>query len=217
MITLEQFSRKATEDLETAISLAVTRTISGQFTGPGGAGKIAFAQVHEDWPSFEQSYVFPTATILPDEPLVYGPSHLVPQLLEDTWEPRGVPGLGLYELCEASRDLVVQYRAGTAAERNALKAGLETTFVAPQVTLAPFSGMRYGVLVPMPEYWGLTVRLAIADSQKLDDAESSVQNRWEGRATIHAQAKLVKLAIVQPFRVRIKEMVGDGPIPKSVP
>lgn len=204
MISPEQFSRKQTEDLETAISLAVARTIGGQFTGPGGVGKIGFSQVHEDWPSFEQAYVFPTATVLPDEPLVYGPSHMVPRLLEDTWEPRGEPGLGLYELCEATRDLTLQYRAGTPAERNALKAGLETAFVAPEVTLAPVAGARFGVLVTMPEYWGLTVRLAIADSMKLDDAESAAQNRWEGRCTINAQAKLVKLAIVQPFRIRMK-------------
>lgn len=214
MISPEQFSRKATEDLETAISLAVTRVLSAQFTGPGGAGKIGFTQIFEDWPSFEQAYVFPTATILPDEPLVYGPSHFVPRLLEDTWEPKGAPGLGLYELCEATRDLTLQYRAGTPAERNALKAGIETSFVAPEVTLAPPDGARYGILEVMPEYWGLTVRLALADSQKLDDAESSAQNRWEGRATIKAQAKLVKLAVVQPFRVRTKvSFVSRLPVP----
>lgn len=213
MISPEQFSRKMTADLETAMSLAVTRTISGQFLGPGGAGQIGFVELHEDWPSYEQAYVMPTATILPDAPLVYGPSHLVPRLLEDTWEPVGEPGLGLYELSEASRDLTLQYRAGTAAERNALKAGIETAFVAPEVTLAPVAGARYGILQAMPEYWGLMVRLAITDSQKLDDAESAVQNRWEGRATISCQAKLVKLAIVQPFRLRIKEIIGTDPVP----
>lgn len=214
MITPEQYSRKQSEDLETSISLAVVQTIGKQqFTGPGGVGKIGFTQVFEDWPSFEQSYVFPTAAILPDAPLVYGPSHMTPRLLEDTWEPRGEPGLGLYELCEASRDLTLQYRAGSAQERNALKAGLETSFIVPEVIVAPVQGPRYGVLVIMPEYWGLTVRLAIADSIKLDDAESAVQNRWEGRATIKAQAKLVKLAFVPPFRVRIKEVIGTDPVP----
>jgi hypothetical protein len=215
VISPEQFSRKATTDLETAISLAVARAVSGQFTGPGGAGKIAFTQVFEDWPSFESYYVPPSAVILPDEPLVFGPSQLVPRLLEETWEPVGEPGLGLYELAEASREIGLQYRAGTAAERNALKAGLETAFVAPEVTLAPVNGARYGALVPMPEYWGLTARLAIVDSIKLDDADSAAQNRWEGRVTIRAQAKLVKLAIVQPFRVRIREVIGPSPVPRS--
>jgi hypothetical protein len=217
MITPEQFSRHAMTDLETAISLAVARTLSVPFPGPGGVGKIAFTQIFEDWPSFESEYTDPSGVILPDEPLVYGPSHLVPHLLEDTWEPVGEPGLGLYELCEASRDLGFQYRSGSAAERNALKAGIETAFVVPEVTLAPVAGERYGILATMPEYWGLTVRLAIADSIKLDDADSAAKNIWEGRATIRAQAKLVKLAVVQPFRVRIKEVISAAPIPRPVP
>lgn len=217
MITPEQFSRSASTDLETAISLAVSRTVSAPFQGPGGIGHIAFTQVFEDWPSFESYYTDPSAVILPDEPLVYGPSQLMPKLLEDTWEPAGEPGLGLYELCEASREFGFQYRSGTAAERNALKAGVETAFIAPQVTLSPFSGARFGVLVPMPEYWGLQVRLAIVESLKLDDADNASKNIWEGRATIRAQAKLVKLAVVQPFKVRIKESIGFGPIPKPVP
>jgi len=213
MISPEQFSRSATTDLETALSLAVLRVISGQFQGPGGIGKIGFAQVLEDWPSFEQSYVMPTAVVLPDNGLVYEPSQLVPRLLAETWEPKGEPGLGLYELCEASREFQVQYRAPTAAERNALKAGIETAFVAPEVLIAPPFGARYGVLATMPEYWGLTARFSLAESMKLDDAAAAAKNRWEGTATIKAQAKLVKLAIVQPFRIRITESVGPDPVP----
>lgn len=213
MITAEQFSRRATTDLETAISMAVGRVVGVQFPGPDGIGQIGFTQVFEDWPSFESSFVTPTAAVLPDGPLVYGPSHMTPRLLEETWEPKGEPGLGLYELSEASREFTLTFRGSTSAERNALKAGLESVFVVPEVILAPVAGARYGVLVPMPEYWSLQVRLALVDSSKLDDAESASKNIWEGAISIRAQAKLVKLAIVQPFRVRITEVVGSDPPP----
>lgn len=213
VLTPEQYSRSATVDLETAISLAVVRTVDRDFTGPGGVGKIRFTQVHEDWPSFEDSFTTPAAAVLPGDELKYGPSHLTPVLLEDTWEVKGEPGLGLYELAEASREFQLEYRGSTSAERNALKAGVETAFVTDEVLVAPPGGARYGVLVAVPEYWGLNVRLSITGSSKLDDQELAAKNIWMGRATILAQAKLVKLAIVQPFRVRVTVVESTDPIP----
>lgn len=192
-------------DLETAISLAVTRALDQDFTGPGGIGKIRFVQLFEDWPSMEQSFVTPTAVVLPDGDLVYGPGLLTPKLLEDTWEVAGEPGLGLYELAEASREFQVLFRGSTAMERNALKAGIEGAFVADPILIAPRLGARYGTVVAMPEYWGLAARLTLVSTSKLDDAESASKNIWEGRISLRAEAKLVKLGLVQPFRLRITE------------
>lgn len=213
ILTPEQYSRSATVDLETAISLAVTRTVTRDFGGAGGVGKIRFTQVFEDWPSFEDNFTTPAAAVLPGDELKYGPSHLTPILMEDTWENPGEPGLGLYELSEASREFQLEYRGSTSTERNALKLGVEGCFVSDEILIAPVLGARYGTLVAVPEYWGLKVRLTLTGSSKLDDAELAAKNIWIGRATILAQAAHVKLGIVQPFRVKVTAVESTDPVP----
>lgn len=210
MITAAQFSRKQTTDLETAISMAVMRTIDRDYPGVGGQGTLRFLALHEDWPSFENSDIVPSACVLPDGDLKYGPSHPTPTLMEDTWEPVGERGLGLYVLSEASRDFELTFRGQTLEERNALKAALETAFEDPAVenatVMMPPTGARYGIVVEMPEYWGLTCRLTLLASRKLDDADTAAKNIHEGRLVLRAEARHVKLGPVSPFRLKITEI-----------
>lgn len=216
MISREQFSRKQTEDLETAISLALLRVIDREYPGPGGQGVVRFLQTFEDWPSFESADLTPSAVVLPDGDLMYGPSHPTPTLMEETWEPRGENGLGLYVLSEASREFEVRFRGATTAERNALKAGLETAFEADDVEAAsvmiPPTGARYGIVTTMPEYWGMTVRLTLLASSKLDDADTAAKNLNEGRLRVRAEARHVKLGPVPVFKLRVREIVEDSRI-----
>lgn len=207
VLTPEQYSRSQTVDLETALSLAVLRAIDQEYPGPGGIGKIRFAALFEDWPSFEDSAIFPTAAVLPTSDLTYGPSHPTPKLLEDTWEKQGEPGLGLYELSEAEREFEIQFRGATTAERNAVLAGLQAAFVAPEILMSPPFGSRYGILETMPEYWGLTARFTLMSSRKLDDQDTAAKNIAEGLIRVRAQAQHVRLGIVQPFRAIIREIV----------
>lgn len=203
----DQFSRSQTTDLETALSLAALRAIDLEYPGPGGIGKIKFASLLEDWPSFEQSAVLPAAVVLPASDLIYSPSHPTSKLLEDTWEPVGERGFGLYELCEAEREFEIQFRGATTAERNAIMAGLQTAFMAPEILNNPPTGSRYGILQPMPEYWGLIARFALVSSRKLDDADTAAKNIAEGIISVRAQAQQVKLGVVQPFRAIIREQI----------
>lgn len=213
VLTREQYSRKQTVDLETALALAVLRVINKTYQGPGGFGALRFEQLYEDWPSFEDADIVPSAVVMPDAPLLYGPSHPVPRLLEDTWENRGEPGLGLYQLSEATREFDVQFRGSTTAERNALKAGLEGIFVDDRLLIAPKMGARYGVLEAMPEYWGLTARLVLLSSVKLDDQESAAKNIAEGRVTVKAYAPHVRLGLVQPFKAIVRLVTDDPSVP----
>lgn len=211
----EQFSRTASLDLETAIAKALTGTISRPFIGPGGKGKVVFAQVFEDWATFEDDFVSPSAVVMPDGELLYGPSQLVPSLIEETWEPKGEQGFGLYVLSEATKDFTVVIRSSNQAERNALKAGVEGAFVAPEVNIAPRLGERYGTVVDMPEYWGLPVALKLVGSRKLDDADAASKNIWETEFRITAQARHVVLGPVVPFSVKIRRLdVGSDVVIK---
>ena len=211
----EQFSRSATLDLETAIATALTGSLKQNYLGPGGKGKVAFAQVFEDWATFEDDFVSPSAVVMPDGELLYGPSQLVPSLIEETWEPQHEQGFGLYVLSEATKDFTVVIRSSNQAERNALKAGVETSFVAPEVNIAPVLGERYGVVIDMPGYWGLPVTLKLLGSRKLDDADSAAKNIWQAEFRIAAQARHVKLGPVVPFRVKIQRFeVGQNVVIK---
>ena len=218
--TPAQFSRQQTQDLETSISIAVTRALDQTYPPVGGAraqGGLKFLKLYKDGPQYEDDgALVPSAVILPTGPIKYGPSHLTPTLAEDTWEPRGKLGLGLYVLSEASREFQVTFRGQTQAERNALKAAIETAFTDPAVEQAQacaglprpglFVGGRYGVLMAMPEYWGLTARLTLLDSEKLDDADSMAKNIHEGRFSLRAEANHVKLGPVSPFALRLRDI-----------
>lgn len=214
VFTRQQYSRSQTMDLETAMANAVISLVDRPFPGPQGRSQIQLAQIFEDWADFEDNFVDPSGCILPDTEVVYGPSHPTPVLLEDTWEPRGEGGFGLYELAEATREFELSIRASTALDRQALKAGIETSFQQDGVLIAPVRGVRTGTIVTMPGYWNLPCRLTLLASRKLDDAESAARKVEEARFRILAHAANVKLAPVQPFRLHLRtfEVLDDGTI-----
>lgn len=216
------YSRSASTDLETAISNAVERVLDRDFPGPGGVGTIRLEEFFTDWADLNDQFVSPSAAVLPDEELKYGPSQTTPHALEDTWEPRGEPGFCLMEIQEASREFEIVVRAAEVEQRNALKGGIETAFQDPRgllvvagegqagtARLAP--GDRAGVVVAeMPEYWRLPCRLTLLASRKLDDADSSARHVYEARFRLRAEASLVMLQPMQPMRVRITSQVVDS-------
>lgn len=212
-ISISQFSRKQSLDLETAMARAIVNFLSAQaYPGAAGIGLIRFAQVFEEWPGSNDEFVSPGVCVLPDGELAYGPSHPTPRLLEDTWENPGEAGFGLYELSEASMAFQVVVRAPTGPERNALKAGIEQLFVDPQVLMVP-TGARYGVLANMPEYFGLNCRLSLGSSRKLDGADNAMKNINEAQFVIRAEAPHVRVGPVQPLTLKIVETDSLGPIP----
>lgn len=206
MPTPEQFSRKQTLDLESAMAKAIADLLRVQnFVGPGGQGTIRFNEVFAEWPSSNDRYVGPAACVQPMNPIVYEDSRMTPSLLEDTWEPKGARGFGLYALAEGVKDFEVILRAPTKPERRALMAGIETLLVAPGVLNNRAQGARYGVVQTMAEYWSLNCRLSQQSKQVEDDADKAQKNRWEATFVVRAQAPLVKLDVVTPFKVKIVE------------
>lgn len=218
----EQFSRSASTDLETAISLAVERVLDRDFPGPGGEGTIRIEEFFTDWADLNDAFVNPSAAVLPDEELKYGPSQMTPRALEDTWEPKGEPGFCLMEIQEAMREFEIVVRASEIEQRNALKGGIETAFQDPRgllvvagngqagaARLAP--GDRAGIVVAeMPEYWRLPCRLTLLGSRKMDDADRAAKKAYEARFRLRAEASLVMLQAMQPMRVRITSRVVDS-------
>jgi len=213
VLTPDQYSRKQTVDIETALSIAARTAIDRAYPGAGGAGELRFSQIFEDWPSFESSFVDPGAVILPDGETLYARSFLTPALLEDTWENPGEDGFGLYQLGEVEREFEIQIRSTNAAARNALKAGVEGAFINPGVNATGTGSIGNGILVLVPEYWNLPVWLTLMGSHKLDDAESAARNIWEARLRVHAQGKHVVLQQVHPFRFKVTESTSDVPVP----
>lgn len=222
IFTREQYSRSQTVDLETAIAEAVEAVLSRDFPGPAGEGTIRIEEFFEDWASMADNFIDPSAAVMPNDELRYGPSHPTPRALEDTWEPKGGAGFILVELSEASREFEVAVLTGTAASRIALKAGIETAFQEQNgLMVARYAGQagaavtapgdRMGVVVQeMPGYWNLPCRLTLLASRKIDDSGTAAQGRAEARFRIRAEAPHVMLQPMQPFRLKLDVFESDA-------
>jgi len=58
----------------------------------------------------------------------YGAAVLTPVLIEDTWEPKGEPGWGLWKTAEAEVEFELSFRTTSAVERGKLILGIEDAF-----------------------------------------------------------------------------------------
>lgn len=199
MFTEDLYSRRASRNVRAALALALRRHLEGLDFDAGG-NVFRFAQVFDDWPSFLERYVPPSACVLPGR-TTYLDALMTPTLLEDTWEPQGQQGFGLYKLSEVSLDLEVSFRAPTVAERDAILHGLEDSFVSGQILMDQVNGPRYGRLLEMPEYYGLCGRFALASSQVIDDPDHALREQRDAIVTVSAQAAHVKLGPVYPFNL----------------
>lgn len=205
-ITRDEYPRKQTTDLGNAIALGVTRFLTALVIPSSSAsGPTKFSAVFDEWPNTDDQFVPTGACVLPFD-LTYGPSHLEPILLEDTWVPAGQPGFGLFEEAEATAEISIEIRAASRAERNAAVAALEDTFRKPRLDLP---SKRYGVVTKLDEYFGLHARLSLISSSKPDDAGRADANMWEATIVLQAEAKQVSLNVVQPMTIRIDQYV-DG-------
>jgi hypothetical protein len=201
-----KFSRKQTNDLQSAMAEAIgTLLRNSEFPGPRGKGRIKFAAVYDEWPSSQDNALSPSACVRTPDSIKYAPALLTPTLLEETWEPVGQLGVGLYKLSEGECDFHLEVRAASRRERSALVAGIESLFVEPLVLNDKQIGGQYGRTLPMPSYWNLDVRIALQETLTSDDAESAKTNRWDSDFLVRAQANHVRLDVVSPFRLKIIE------------
>jgi len=202
----ELYSRSQTLDLRLAMANALASYL-GDMEFRAGARAFQFARVFDEWPSAMDDSVLPAACVLPDEVLKYADARLTPALVEETWEPAGRPGWGLYELADAECDLGVTVRAASPGERSAIVATVEAAFVEDRVTGNFEQGARMSRVLTMPAYWGLPCRVRMVEMRVLDDGETAQKNWNEATFLVRAQATQVKLDRVAPFRLKIVEDV----------
>lgn len=202
----ELYSRTATLDLRLAMASALADFLAS-LSFRAGSRDFQFARVFDEWPSAMEDSVLPAACVLPDEVLKYSDARLTPTLVEETWEPAGRPGWGLYELADAECDMGVTVRAASPGERSAIVAGVEAAFVEDRVTGNFERGARMNRILAMPAYWGLPCRVRVAEMRVLDDGETAQKNWNEATFLVRAQATQVRLDRVVPFRLKIVEDV----------
>ena len=205
-ISLDQYSRKATIDVRSAMALAVARHLRGlEFFNPS---RFQFSEVFEEWPSYLSRYVPPAACVLPTA-AKYGDALLTPALCEDTWEVKGEAGFGLYKLSELEVDLEVSIRAAHTSEREAIILGVEQSFVDVGLLMTETSG-RYGILLDMPEYYGTQCRLSLSSSRVMDDEDRAIREQRDCVLTLQAQASVFRVGRVYPLNLTIRQMVEPG-------
>jgi hypothetical protein len=202
MMTFDQYSRRATMDVRDACAAALKRHIEGlRFAGAQGTDR--FSAVDDDWPTYNERYTPPQACVEPG-PWKYGASSMVPQLLEDTWEPFGQIGFGLWKVAELEADFTLACRTNLPAERKVLVKAIEDAFEGKGQEI----GERYGLILPLPEYYGLKVRFAVTGGQIIDNEDKAARSQKDAMFTISAQASKVQVRPVFPMALKITKQVG---------
>lgn len=200
---ISQYSRKQTLDVRSAMATAIARKLRDSVFPRGSGGSIKFAEVFESWPSYEQRYVPPSACVLPT-PTLYDAARLTPTLLEDTWEPPGDVGFGLYQLADIEVEFEINIRAASSAERSDIIAGLEQAWVADGILMDQVAGARYGILLEMPEYWGLCAGFSLVSARTLDDEDKAMREHREAVLSVKGVASQVTLRPVRPLNLTVR-------------
>ena len=204
-IPLDQFSRTATLDVRDALAAALRRIIENlRFAG---SQTDRFAEVFDEWPSFLETSVFPCAAITPGG-FRFSDSSTTPKLIEDTWEPQGLPGWGLYKTAECQTELQLVIRTDRVGERPALMRAVEDAFQPPEMNMAK-NGPRYGLIETLPEYYGVNARFAVLDGSVIDSEDSAMRERRDAVFTVSASAPKVQVGPVFPLALRITKATLD--------
>ena len=203
MFTLDQYSRKASLNVRDAMARALSRhlkTLTFQFG-------VRFTDVFDEWPSYVKRYRPPCACVLPSSWAYSG--WMTPTLLEDTWEPQGAQGFGLYKTGEAETELEISIATTSTEERALIEQGIEDAFVDPELLMSEQRGPRNAILLPMPEYYGLNVRFSLLRGRVIDDEDSAIREKRNAVLTVSAQASKVKVGPVYPLALTI-QINNDG-------
>jgi len=203
---LAQFSRKASIGVRNALAVALGRLVQGM-TFPGSQAQN-FAAVYDEWPDFNDAGVFPAACILPGE-FRYADSQMTPRLLEDTWEPKGMPGWGLEKTAELQTEFQLVVRTNLPAERAQLMQAIEDLFE-PESNFMDLRGPRYGLVVPLPEYCGLHGRFALLSGAVIDSEDTAMREKRDAAFTVSASAPKVQVAPVWPMAISVTRQMVDG-------
>ena len=216
-ITRDQYSRRASRALRDALAVVLARHVACiDFELEGEHFK--FSRVFEDWPSYLDTYVPPQACVLPSS-WKYGDWGFAPKLLDDTIEPIDNAGLmtgrgfGLYKTNEENIELELSFRAHTPAHRDAIILGIEDAFNDPAMLMSRSRGSRDGIILALPEYYGLTGRFSLVGGRVVDNEDQASREQRDAVITISAQASKVKVGPVVPLAMTITKTVLDPTAP----
>lgn len=205
-LPLALYSRKATMDARDALAMALRRHVESlRFTG---CQADRFAEVFDEWPSFNEGMVVPAAAVLPGE-FRYDAWSLSPHLIEETWEPTGKPGWGLYQTAEVAAELQLDIRTNQIFERPILMRAIEDSFQAPNM-LMDNTAARYGLLLDMPEYYGLKGRFAILSGSVIDNEDAAMREKRDAIFTISARVPKVQVGPVWPMAIQVRKTILTG-------
>jgi hypothetical protein len=207
MFRREDYSRRATRDVRSAAALTLARHLAKLEFNPGGQHQ-RFTNVFDEWPAYLDRYLPPVACVLPAG-WTYGAWSFTPTLIEDTWEPQGAQGFGLYKTAELECEMEVSLRTTTPAEREAIVLAIEDAFQDPQMLMSQARGPRNSVILPMPEYYGLTARFSLQRGRTIDDPDSALRERRDAVMTVSVQANKVKLGPVFPMALHLTKQSGE--------
>jgi hypothetical protein len=197
---LAQYSHTASLDARGALAMALRRHIEG-LTFAGSQAQ-QFAEVFEEWPSFNDAEVPPVACVLPGD-WKYGDSHMTPRLLEDTWEPQGMPGWALYKTAELTCEFQLVIRTNLPAERPILIRAIEESF-------QHGTDQRYGILLDLPEYYQLKGTLALLGGSVIDNEDAAMREKRDAMFMISAPAPKVQVVPVWPMALSITKTFLDS-------
>jgi len=202
MISPEEYPSRATQDVRGAMATTLANYIAGLEFDPGdGSPWYNFAEVFDDWPSFLDRIVMPSACVLPNS-WKYGDALLTPVLIEDTWFPKHEPGWGLWKTAEVEVDFELSLRTSNVTERHRLLLGIEDAF---QDTRHEANR----IVLSMPSYYGLGVRFSLRSAQLIDSEDPAMREQRDAILTISAQADKVALRPVFPMSITIKKVSAD--------
>ena len=213
----DQYSKSASMDVRDACALALSRVIKcidRQIAGE----RVKFNHVFDEWADFEDKVDPPTACVLPPPEWTYDDTGQVRLLESDTIEtlagtvPAGEPpSFGLYKTAEMLDRFTLAIRCGSTAQRSLYKLAVEEVFQTRHLTMDP-DGEKYGLKLPLPEYWGVTARVSLLAGANTDNEDLAARNQREASFTISMQAPKVQLGAVWPMDFTITEQTqtGDG-------
>jgi len=205
-MTRADYSKKATRDVRNAAALALARHLA-TLTFEGTEHQ-RFTEVFDEWPAYLNRYRPPAACVLPAG-WKYGDWSFTPTLLEDTWEPKGQQGFGLYKTAELECEMEVSLRTTSTAEREVIVLAIEDAFQDPQMLMSQTKGPRNSIILPIPEYYGQTARFSLLRGRTVDDPDSAMRERRDAVMTVSVQASKLKLGPVYPMALHFSKRTGS--------
>jgi len=217
------YSRSAIMDVRDACALAITRVIQNVSRLVDGQ-VVKFNHVFDQWPAPGEEYDPPAACVVGPPEWAYDPdAALSPALLEDTVETITPatpvpPSFGLWRTGEMTDRFTVALRAGSSAMRSRLKLMVEDAFqhlvmpgdvVGEQDLLFPNEQSRYGLLLHLQEYWGMTARASLIGGANSDSEDAAMRNQREATFVVSVQAPKVELHAVPIMAITVIKNITD--------